>query len=160
MRERLASYGGALRGRGLVAQWLMEMAETRLTRLDAPPFVLFICQDEPQRAQLVAAADRELTGHRWHPSVDPTRYQYVGRERLLFCAEPDAHAGVLEAWRLPAFPPGHQARTGGLRRVRIAPGTPPHAPTRVRRPTGDSGQRTAAGRMSATHTVDLPTQDR
>jgi hypothetical protein len=110
---------------------------------DAPPFVLFVCQDEQQRAQFVTAADRELTGHRWHPSVDPTRYQYVGREHILFCAEPDAHAGVLEAWRLPAFPPGHQGRTAGLRRVRIAPTTPPDAHTTVCHPTGDSRQRSA-----------------
>jgi asparagine synthase (glutamine-hydrolysing) len=40
MRERLASYGGALHGRGLVAQWLLELAETRLTRHEAPPFIL------------------------------------------------------------------------------------------------------------------------
>jgi hypothetical protein len=117
---------------------------THLAGRDAPPFVLFICQDEPQRAQFLAAADRELTGHRWHPSVDPTRYQYVGRERILFCAEPDARAAVLEAWRLPAFPPGHQARTGGLRRVRIAPTTPLHTPTTARHPTARSEQQRAA----------------
>jgi hypothetical protein len=105
------------------------------TERDSPPFVLFICQDKQQRAQFVAAAGRELTGHRWHPSVHPKDHKYVGRERTLFCVEHDAHAGVLEAWRLPAFPPGHQARTGGLRRVRIAPTTAPDAPTTVCRPT-------------------------
>ena len=88
---------------------------------DLPPFVLFVCQDEDQRSQFLAAADRELLGHRWHPSVEPERHQYVGRHRMLFCVERHAHAGILEAWRLPPFPQGHRARSGGIRRVRIMP---------------------------------------
>jgi Phage integrase family len=35
-------------------------------RADAP-YVLFICQDDAQRDDFLARADRELTGHRWHP---------------------------------------------------------------------------------------------
>jgi hypothetical protein len=42
-----------------------------LVDADRPPFVLFICQDEDQRSQFLSAADRELTGHRWHPSTPP-----------------------------------------------------------------------------------------
>ena len=82
---------------------------------------LFVCQDEEQREQFLDAADRELTGHRWHPDVAPERYEYVGRQRILFTAELDAHAGVLEAWRLPAFPRGHRARRAEMRRVQVAP---------------------------------------
>lgn len=88
---------------------------------EAPPFVLFICQDTAQREQFLAAADRELTGHRWHPSAPPERHDYAGRRRILFALEHDAHAGVLEAWKLPAFPPGHSARYSEVRRVRFAP---------------------------------------
>jgi Replication-relaxation len=87
----------------------------------SPPFVLFICQDEEQRGLFLDAADRELTGHRWHPDAAPERYQYVGRQRILFTAELDAHTGVLEAWRLPAFPRGHRARRAEMRRVQLAP---------------------------------------
>ena len=75
---------------------------------DRPPFVVFICQDESQRAQFLTAADRELTGHRWHPSAPPEQYDYVGRRRILFALERDAHdgcAGGLETPRLPAWPP-------------------------------------------------------
>jgi hypothetical protein len=85
------------------------------------PFVLFVCQDEAQRDLFLAAADRELVGHRWHPDVEPEQHEYVGRQRILFAAEVDAHDGLLAARRLPAFPPGHRARQPGVRRVRIGP---------------------------------------
>ena len=32
------------------------------------PYVLFICQDQTQRDDFLACADRELTAHLWHPS--------------------------------------------------------------------------------------------
>ena len=94
---------------------------TNLGNQTAPPFVLFICQDEEQREGFLDAADREVTGHRWHPDVAPERYTYTGRQRILFATELDVHAGRLEAWRLPTFPEGHRARAADLRRVRIAP---------------------------------------
>jgi hypothetical protein len=97
---------------------------TNLSDRGSPPFVLFICQDEEQRKLFLDAADREVTGHRWHPDVEPERYEYVGRQRILFTAEIDSHAGCLEAWRLPAFPQGHRARRADIRRVRMAPSTP------------------------------------
>ncbi len=68
----------------------------------APPWVLFICQTQLQREAFLATADRELTGHRWHPSAPPERYEYVGRRRILFAVEHDAHSGHAEAWRLPS----------------------------------------------------------
>lgn len=97
----------------------------------APPYVLFVCQAEPQRAQFVTTADHELTGHRWHPSVGPERHEYAGRRRILFALEHDAHNGLLEAWQLPAFPPGHPARDAAVRRVRLAgrAAEPPSATT-------------------------------
>ena len=94
---------------------------THLADRQVPPFVMFVCQDEHHREDFMAAADRELTGHRWHPDVGPDRYEYVGRHRILFATELNAHQGSLEAWRLPAFPPRHRARAAGARRVWIAP---------------------------------------
>jgi hypothetical protein len=93
---------------------------TPLGGRETPPFVLFVCQDDEQRDLFLDAADRQLTGHRWHPDVAPDRYEYLGRQRMLFATEVDAHAGVLEARRLPAVPRGHSARDDGKRRVRIA----------------------------------------
>jgi hypothetical protein len=85
----------------------------------APPWVLFICQTQLQREAFLATADRELTGHRWHPSAPPERYDYVGRRRILFAVEHDAHSGHAEAWRLPSFPAGHPARDACVRRKRL-----------------------------------------
>jgi hypothetical protein len=48
---------------------------TPLGNRGEPPFVLFVCQDDEQRDLLLDAADRQLTGHRWHPDVSPDRYQ-------------------------------------------------------------------------------------
>jgi hypothetical protein len=86
-----------------------------------PPFVLFVCQTQSQCGQFVSAADRELTGHRSHPSAAPEKQDHVGRRRILFAVEQDAHNGVLEAWRLPAYPPGHAARSTEMQRVAVAP---------------------------------------
>lgn len=84
------------------------------------PFVVFICQDSAQREQFLAVADREVTGHRWHPSAGPEQHEYSGRRRILFALEEDAHDGSLEAWQLPAFPPDHPTRERAVRRVRLA----------------------------------------
>ena len=97
---------------------------TPLGKRETPPFILFVCQDEEQRDLFIDAADRHLTGHRWHPDVAPDRYEYVGRQRVLFAAELDAHAGVLEARRIPAAPKGHVTRSERVRRVRIATSAP------------------------------------
>jgi hypothetical protein len=87
------------------------------TRADAP-YVLFICQDEAQRDEFLACADRELTAHLWHPSRPAEQHQYVGRRRMLFCDERDVHLGAAEARRLPPYPPGHPARRGDRAEVR------------------------------------------
>jgi hypothetical protein len=100
------------------------------TELTGPPFVVFVCQTKEQREQFIAAADRELTGHHWHPSAGPEHHDYVGRHRVLFALEHDAHAVLagaatlilgptLEAWQPPKRPPGHPAQDGTVRRVRL-----------------------------------------
>jgi hypothetical protein len=90
------------------------------------PFVLFVCQDEDQRDVFMAAADRELSGHFWHPSVGADQHVYLGRRRVLFACEIDMHAGRLEAWRLPSFPPDHPRRGGREAEVHAVrlPGSP------------------------------------
>jgi Replication-relaxation len=89
-----------------------------------PPFVLFVCQNELHRDKFLNAADRDLTGRLWNASVDSSPAHYPGRLRTLFACEPDAHAGVLEAHRVPAFPPGHPSRQGprALTRRVLLPG--------------------------------------
>jgi hypothetical protein len=92
---------------------------TALADLHDPPYAVFVCQDRAQYEQFMAAADHELTGHRWHPSVSADRHEYVARDRLPFAVERDLHAGALEAGRLPALPPAHPSRTSEVRRVRL-----------------------------------------
>jgi hypothetical protein len=76
------------------------------------PYLLFICQDEDQRDRFLEAADRELTGQLWHPSAALDEKVYIGRRQVLFSCELDAHAGRLEAWRLPAVPAEDPRRSG------------------------------------------------
>ena len=82
------------------------------------PYVLFVCQNDAQRDDFVACADGELTAHLWHPSSTVDQHEYVGRRRILFCNERDAHVGQLYARRLPPYPPGHPARRGHDAEVR------------------------------------------
>ena len=87
-----------------------------------PPFVVFVCQDESQRQLFMGAADHELTGHHWHPGAGAERNDYVGRRRILFALERDAHAGNAEVWRLPEFPSDHPCRDRRIRRARLVDG--------------------------------------
>lgn len=100
---------------------------TAFMAAEAAPFVIFVCQDAAHREQFLYAADRELTGHRWHPSAPPDRIEYIGRHRILFASEPEVHAGIAEAWRLPALPPGHPEREAIVDRV-LLPGAPAARP--------------------------------
>ena len=89
-----------------------------------PPFVLFVCQDDDQRETFLDVADRELTGHLWHPNDEVREHDYVGRDRILFASEVDMHAAEPVAWRVPQFPRGHPGRTqcDGCRGVRLPGG--------------------------------------
>jgi hypothetical protein len=116
---------------------------TPLADRGEPPFVLFVCQDEPHRDKFLATADRDLTGHRWHPSAGASENHYLGRRRILFACEADAHAGVLEARRVPGYPPGHPGRHGPLAEIR---GVRLPGPKRADQPPADAPPTTQYGR--------------
>lgn len=101
----------------LVSWW----RDSSLRHCVAPPFVVFVCHDIEQRDRFVDAADRELRCHRWHPDVPVEEHDYVGRRRVLFAAERDAHEDRPLALRVPAFPPSHPLRQGQPRPVRVGP---------------------------------------
>jgi hypothetical protein len=90
------------------------------------PYVLFICEDDEQRDDFFARADGELTAHLWHPSSTVDQHEYVGRRRILFCDERDAHLGRSHARRVAPYPPAHPARLGHYAQVRGVklPGSP------------------------------------
>jgi len=82
-----------------------------------PPFVLFVCEDCDQRDRFLRIADRELTGHRWHPYVSLSEHEYTSRHHILFANGADAHHGDHEAIRVPSHPAGHPLREDAFRRV-------------------------------------------
>jgi protein involved in plasmid replication-relaxation len=96
-------------------------SETPYGDHEEPPFVVFVCQNDEQRQHFLAAADHELTGHRWHPSIRPEEHEYVARRHVLFVVERDMHRGAVDAWRLPTVPPGHPGRVPDVRRVILPP---------------------------------------
>jgi hypothetical protein len=108
---------------------------------EQPPEVLFVCQDPQQREQFIRGADHQLTGHRRHSTLPPEQHRYIGRQRLLFAVESDAHHGLLEGWRLPAFPPNHPARSNAVEQLTLAAPSPPGRPAdQLSLPSGASDQ--------------------
>ena len=65
------------------------------------------------------AADRELTGHSWHPSDGARGHEYAGATSMLFAVEVDMHRGDAGAWRVPPFPSDHPQRQAETRPVAV-----------------------------------------
>ena len=78
---------------------------TGLAVQPSTPFVVFVCQEAEQQRAFLDVADRELTGHLWHPGSD-TGSEYPGRDHILFAVQGDAHAGRVAAARVSAAPRG------------------------------------------------------
>ena len=85
-------------------------AVDRYRKMGESPAVIFICTDEAHAASFMRAADREVTGRLARPGTAEGTWPYPGRERMLFAAERDVHAGNLRAWKLPAEPTGSGSR--------------------------------------------------
>ena len=69
-----------------------------------------VCQDQAHRDEFLTAAGRRPN----RPPLAPLRrterkQHYPGRRRILFACDADAHAGILEARRVPGYPPGHRS---------------------------------------------------
>jgi Replication-relaxation len=120
------------------------------------PYVLFICQDDAQRDDFLARADHELTGHLWHPATTADEHEYVGRRRILFCDERDAHLGRSHARRLAPYPPGHPARQGRdaeVRGVRLPADAPNRARVAAPTPEGTGVAKAVAAPTEASATL-------
>jgi hypothetical protein len=121
------NYNKLLRYDAFLCWW---WRHTHLGHHHEPPVVIFVCQDNEQRATFINAADRWLTGHIWHPSDRADDHRYVGRDQILFTTELDMHTGEVVAWRVPERPSGHRRdEAQGPRGVRL-----PQANERPRRP--------------------------
>ena len=76
------------------------------------PLAVFICSDERSVLTHLAAADSHLTG--WVAGLVGKLQDrvYVGRQRIWFVLELDAHRGSMRAWRVPDAPPAARAALG------------------------------------------------
>ena len=90
-------------------------------QLAAPPFVVFVCRDRARARECARRADAVLTACRAYNGEYPAEWQYTGRERILFAAERDAHAGCLAACGVDPLPPLVRAeQAGGDPAARVA----------------------------------------
>jgi hypothetical protein len=72
--------------------------------------VLFLCEDQVHLERFLAAADHELTGHRYFWRDGVGQEHFASRQRVLFGLATDVYAGELSIYRVPELPPGHPDR--------------------------------------------------
>jgi hypothetical protein len=76
------------------------------------PLVVFVCRDGSRARECARRADHILTACRAYAGEYPSDWHYLGRERIVFAAERDAHEGRLGAWGVPRLPPDVRAAAG------------------------------------------------
>jgi hypothetical protein len=97
----------------------------RYRRLDAPPIVVIVCEDEQQASRYVRTADNALTARLARAGDPEQEWPCPSRRQMLFVCERDLHAGSLAALAPPAQPPALRAKLGdaaenvGPRRVQL-----------------------------------------
>jgi hypothetical protein len=69
------------------------------------PLVVFVCRDRTRARECARWADHVLIACRAYAGEYPSKWEYPGRERIMFAAERDAHEGHLCAWGVSALPP-------------------------------------------------------
>jgi hypothetical protein len=77
----------------------------RYARFGAPPVVVILSPDHHAPRRLAAVADPILVACLARIGQPPQHWDYPGRAGVVFAAESDLHAGVLEGWRLAELPP-------------------------------------------------------
>ncbi len=71
----------------------------------AVPVVVYVCRDRSRARECARRADALLCACRAYAGEYPFDWQYPGRERILFAAERDVHAGILSAYGVAPLPP-------------------------------------------------------
>lgn len=74
-------------------------------RAEAVPMVVFVCRDRVRARECARAADSVLLACRAYAGEYPLDWAYIGRERILFVAERDAHERLLRGYGVPRLPP-------------------------------------------------------
>jgi hypothetical protein len=71
----------------------------------ATPLVVFVCRDRSRALRFAQLADGVLLACRAYPGEYPHDWDYLGRSRILFASERDAHEGLARAYGVPPLPP-------------------------------------------------------
>jgi len=94
----------------LVSGWWRSVE--RYQRAGRPPEVVFVCADEASALARVGAADPLLSACLAEIGASPAEWARPGRGGIHFASEQAVHRGLLEAWRVPALPPGLRVDEG------------------------------------------------
>lgn len=79
----------------------------------AMPLLVLVCSDRPRARRLAQEADRALLACRAYPGEYPQDWDYLGRSRILFASERDAHEGSALAYGVPQVPPAVRIELSG-----------------------------------------------
>ncbi|MHB8492694.1 MAG: replication-relaxation family protein, partial [Solirubrobacteraceae bacterium] len=112
--DRLASAGGRAkleRYDHFLAGWATLLKRYR-NAPQALPVVVFVCRDRERARECARQADGVLRACQAYAGEYPAEWLYPARRRVLFCAEPDIHAGSPLAYGVPALPPRVRAERG------------------------------------------------
>ena len=87
--------------------------------VNAAQIVVGVSRRRRWKAMLAVGVSERIVAGSGDIDVHLVTHEYAGRGQVLFAVERDLHAGALDAWRLPALPPGHPSRTPDVRAVRL-----------------------------------------
>ncbi len=73
--------------------------------LGEPPVVVFVVEDDDKARQFLRSADNVITGRLGKWGTPEASWAALGRRRMFFVSEIDAHQGTLRALRLPEHSP-------------------------------------------------------
>jgi Replication-relaxation len=97
----------------LITAW--GMSHPRYKALGEPPVVVFVVEDDEKARQFVHSADNAVTGRLGKWGTQEPSWAALGRRRIFFVSEIDAHQGTLRALRLSEHPPKFRRSLRGRR---------------------------------------------
>jgi hypothetical protein len=103
----------------LITAW--SMSHRRYTALGEPPVVVFVVEDGERAVQFLRSADNVITGRLGKWGTPEAGWAALGRRRIFFVSEIDAHQGTLRALRLSEHPPKLRRSLRGRRGAALQP---------------------------------------
>jgi hypothetical protein len=97
-RDKLRAYDAFLCG------W--SLAHPRYRAQGTRPAVVFVSRNNHAALSCAIEADELMTGRIGRMGAPVEHWYYAGRDHLFFAVEAGVHQGDLNAFRLPAHPPG------------------------------------------------------